>query len=310
MNTDPRAIIDFLLKYGSKKQNSELLKKFAGDIDSLCNRCQQDRIQCSITPLCSRRYLLKLRIKSGAKLEDLPKFCYRQLVNMIARFKEKKRTLYKPRDAYIFLLDFLAIFFPKHYRALFKSLSFRNYEESIDVLENFRKKNKDDFRYLLKEKHLLIEFNDNLYIVFLKELYVCCILRHEPLYDIDLLEDVILFLSTNIPDIVVERTRENSIDVWFRVRNSDQAVLERYFSLKSEDLKEFNRSFEKDIGTLTEISDDVRFGIDESNNFNLKLNFKLKTNLNDQFAGKEPTKTSDIKRVFDIFNYLINKTED
>ncbi len=310
MNTDPRAIIDFLLKYGSKKQNSELLKKFSGEIDSLCKQCQQDRIQCSITPLCSRRYLLKLRIKSGAKLEDLPKFCYRQLVNMIARDKEKKRTLYKPRDSYIYLLDFLAIFFPKHYRALFKSLSFRNYIESIDVLESFRKQNKDKFRYLLKEKHLLIEFHNKLYVVFLKEQYVCCNLKNEPLYDINLLEDVILFLSTEIPGIVVERTKENNIDVWFRVENSNRVDLERYFSIKSEDLKEDDHSFGKDIGVLTDISNDVRFSFDESDDFNLKLNFKLKTNTNNQFAGKESVKVSDVKRVFNIFNHLINKIED
>lgn len=310
MNTDPRSIVDFLLKIATRKQNSELLKKFAKDLDSLCSKCQQDRIQCSITPLCSKRHLLKLRIISGAKLEDLPKFCYRQLVSQIARDKEKKRTLFRPLDSYIFLLDFLAIFFPKHYRALFKNLSFLNYEESIDVLESFQKQNKGKFRYLLKQKHLLIEFQGKLYIIFLKEHYVCCLLRKESIYDSDLLEDLIVFLSYKVPHIIVERTQKNTVLLSVIVTKSEQINLEKYFVSDIEDSSENQILFEEDSKILTRISDEILINFDDSDNLHLKLNLKLRTNQNSEFMGKEPINIADIQAIFDIFNHLLKKKED
>jgi len=301
MNTDPRSIVDFLLKHGFRKQNLELLKKVAEDIDALCTKCQQDRIQCTLSPLCSRRFLLKLRIKSGAKLDDVPTFCYRQLVSLIARDKEKKRTIYKPVDSYIYLLDFLAIFFPKDYRSLFKNLSFRNYEEAIEVLESFKKKMKDDFRYFLTDNYLIIEFYEKIYLSYLKEQYVCCNLRRDEIFDINLLENFILFLSTNYSHIIVERTPEDSILISLRVFKKKQTDLHKYFN---EDIDENRSLFLKDIDMISDISDEIKIYFDESDNIDVKINLILKTNINHEFFGKRQINYENIQNIFEFFNHL------
>lgn len=304
MNTDPRAIIDFLLKHGFKKQNTELLKNIAKDIDTLCTKCQRDRIQCTLSPLCSRRFLLKLRIKSGAKLDDVPKFCYRQLVNLIARDKEKKRTLYRPIDSYIYLLDFFAIFFPKNYRSLFKNLSFRKYEEAIDVLESFKRKMKDDFRYFLTENYLIIEFYEKIYLSYLKEQYVCCNLRRDEISDLNLLENLILFLSTNYSHIIVERTPEDSILISLKVFKKKQTDLHKYFN---EDIDENKSLFLKDIDIISDISNEIKIYFDESDNIDVKLNVKLKANINHEFFGKRQINYENIQNIFEFFNHLYKK---
>jgi len=304
MNTDPHSIIDFLLRNGFKKQNTELLKKIAKDIDALCIRCQRDRIQCTLSPLCSRRFLLKLRIKSGAKLDDVPKFCYRQLVNLIARDKEKKRTLYRPVDSYIYLLDFFAIFFPKNYRSLFKNLSFRKYEEAINVLESFKRKMKDDFRYFLTENYLIIEFYEKIYLSYLKEQYVCCNLRRDEISDINLLENLILFLSTNYSHIIVERTPEDSILISLKVFKKKQTDLHKYFN---EDIDENKSLFLKDIDIISDISNEIKIYFDESDNIDVRLNVKLKTNINHEFFGKRQINYEKIQNIFEFFNHLYKK---
>jgi len=304
MNTDFHSIIDFLLKHGFKKQNTELLKIFAKEIDNLCAKCQRDRIQCTLSPLCSRRFLLKLRIKSGAKLDDVPKFCYRQLVNLIARDKEKKRTLYRPVDSYIYLLDFFAIFFPKNYRSLFKNLSFRKYEEAIDVLESFKRKMKDDFRYFLTENYLIIEFYEKIYLSYLKEQYVCCNLRRDEISDINLLENLILFLSTNYSHIIVERTPEDSILISLKVFKKKQTDLHKYFN---EDIDENKSLFLKDIDIISDISNEIKIYYDKSDNIDVRLNVKLKTNINHEFFGKRQINYENIQNIFEFFNHLYKK---
>lgn len=310
MNTDPHSIIEFLLKYGTKKQNSELLKKITNDIDALCTKCQQDRIQCTLTPLCSRRFLLKLRIKSGMKLEEVPKFCYRQLVSLIARDKEEKRTLYRPIDAYIFLLDFLAIFFPKHYRSLFKNLSFRKFEEAVDVLESFKKKMKQNFTYFLTDNYIIIQFYKKIYIAYLKEQYVCCLVRRDEINDINLLESLILFFSTNYPHIVVERTPDNSILISLKVFKNNQLDLQKYFNSSNDDPNDEIPSFLKDMDNISDISHEIKFYFDESDNIDIKLDVNLKTNINHEFLGKQSINFSNIQGIFEFFNHLYKKNRE
>ena len=58
---------DFLLDSKSKSELLDLLNK---QIYKLCFLdCQVDRILCTLTPLCSRRFLLKLRLLNGLNIE-------------------------------------------------------------------------------------------------------------------------------------------------------------------------------------------------------------------------------------------------
>ena len=51
---------------------SEVLTKMA----TTCKNCQRDRMRCTIQPMCSDRVFLNILIALGARVSDLPSFCY------------------------------------------------------------------------------------------------------------------------------------------------------------------------------------------------------------------------------------------
>jgi hypothetical protein len=114
-----------LVKYISKAivpkeammQLNQLLFK---ELREFCDICEDDRMICVLSPQCPKRILLKVRIQSGAKLEDLPKFCYSQAVNNIKRYLNKNTTLYTPKDELIYNPDFLDAIFPRLQKKILK----------------------------------------------------------------------------------------------------------------------------------------------------------------------------------------------
>ncbi|GAH96548.1 unnamed protein product, partial [marine sediment metagenome] len=75
----------------------ELISLLKTRIDKLCfEECERDRITCTLQPKCSRRFLLKLRIKGGLTIDDLPKFCYSVHKGVVERFFRHKTVIYRP----------------------------------------------------------------------------------------------------------------------------------------------------------------------------------------------------------------------
>ena len=77
MPLDEEHILKYLNYESDAKTKSELIGLLKTRINKLCfEECERDRIACTLQPKCSRRFLLKLMIKGGLTIEDLPKFCY------------------------------------------------------------------------------------------------------------------------------------------------------------------------------------------------------------------------------------------
>ena len=91
-------------------------------IENLCTECQSDRMSCVLSPKCRRRYLIKTRILSGSSIEELPRFCYTQVLSNIQRFINGKTALYTPVDELIYIEDFFKAFFPKVNKKLFVAM--------------------------------------------------------------------------------------------------------------------------------------------------------------------------------------------
>ena len=88
----------------------ELLNLLIKRLNVLCfEECEIDRISCTLSPKCTRRFLLKLRIKAGLATEDLPKFCYSVHKNVVLRDFRNKTVVYRPFDSFLYLVDFLDI---------------------------------------------------------------------------------------------------------------------------------------------------------------------------------------------------------
>ncbi len=105
---------------------NELLFK---ELNEYCGICEDDRMVCVLSPMCPKRILIKVRIQSGANLDDLPKFCYSQAVNNIKRYLNKNTTLYSPQDELIYNEDFIDIMFPR----LQKKIT-QNYNTNLTIV--------------------------------------------------------------------------------------------------------------------------------------------------------------------------------
>ena len=120
----PNHIKNFIVSESETKHKSELIELLLKRVNKLCfDECQIDRISCTITPMCYRRFLLKLRIKNGLPIEDLPQFCYSVHKGVIEREYRNKTVVYRPFDSYLYLVDFLDIFFHGDYRRLNRYIS-------------------------------------------------------------------------------------------------------------------------------------------------------------------------------------------
>lgn len=98
-------------------QLNQLLFK---ELREYCLACEDDRMVCVLSPQCPKRILLKVRIQSGASIDDLPQFCYSQAVNNIRRYLNKNTTLYTPQDELISNKDFIDIMFPRLYKHIIR----------------------------------------------------------------------------------------------------------------------------------------------------------------------------------------------
>jgi len=215
MPLDPNHIINFLGNTINDKFNSELLDLIIKRIHKLCfEECQIDRIQCTLTPLCTRRFLLKLRIKNGLPLEDLPKFCYSVQKNIVLRDFRGKTVVYRPVDAYLYLVDFLDIFFHGDYRKLNKFISFQNWSEALEIFDDRIKNQNENFRYHQKGNFLIIKYDDRLHIVFVDEKYVLCNANRENIVSIELLQAICEFYAKlYFPEIKVKLTKSNYVEI-------------------------------------------------------------------------------------------------
>ena len=50
---------------------AQLNKLLFKELREYCDICEDDRMTCVLSPMCPKRVLLKVRIESGAKIEDI-----------------------------------------------------------------------------------------------------------------------------------------------------------------------------------------------------------------------------------------------
>ena len=153
MPIQPEHITNFLNSDSESKFKSELMDLLVKRINQLCfQECQIDRIACTLTPLCSRRFLLKIRILNGLTIDDLPKFCYSVHKNVILRDFRNKTVIYRPFDTYLYIIDFLDVYFHGDYRKLNKFITKKELKEVFKILDDRINNRDEDFQYFLSDK--------------------------------------------------------------------------------------------------------------------------------------------------------------
>ena len=71
MSLDYSDILKYISKSSKDKNVKELISILIDQIEDICfQKCQVDRVACVLTPRCSRRFLLNMRLKNKIKKKE------------------------------------------------------------------------------------------------------------------------------------------------------------------------------------------------------------------------------------------------
>ncbi len=312
MPLEPNHLANFLGNTVNDKFNSELLDLIIKRINKLCfEECQIDRIQCTLTPLCTRRFLLKLRIKNGLPLEDLPKFCYSVQKNIVLRDFRGKTVVYKPFDAYLYLVDFLDIFFHGDYRKLNKFISFQNWSEALEIFDDRIKNRDENFRYHLKGNYLIFKYDDRLHIIFVDEKYVLCNANRENIASLELLGAICEFYAKlYFPEIKVKLIKSEYIEVTSILPKDVLNTISKTPTVAENPSKKdhyFWNVFYEDLEAMVQFCKEIHLDYDWMGNLLIKLGINLETNNFNEKNNKIQLRYRDLRFLLNFIQRLYNE---
>ncbi len=305
-------LLKFLGNSTSAKFNSELSNLLIKRINRLCfEECQIDRIQCTLMPMCHHRWLISLRLKSGLKPEDLPNFCYSVLKGSVLRDFRRKTVIYKPYDAYIYLIDFLDIFFHGDYRKLNKFISIKSqWDDAIEIFDN-RIQNGQDFQYHVTndQNYIIFKFGDRIHVIFFEEKYALCNAKKENIASLELLHGLCeLYWELHFPEFKVNYIPSKFVeiitlvpyDVLEKIKKEDpvdeESKLDNYFW----------SIFPQDIDALMEFCGEIQMEMNIHGFLEIRLYLNLETN-NFNEKKKLPLRFRDLRLIFNFAYKLYNE---
>ncbi len=209
-------IANFLKDNSNPRHKSELFNLLRDRIETLCEICSKDRIRNVLNPMCHHRFLIALRILNGLGIEDQPEFCYGVHKDIVFRDFRNKTVIYKPNDAYLYLIDFFDDFFHGDYRKLTKFFSKKDFKEANKIFDD-RINNRDEhFQYLLTDdkNFMVFKYEDKIHVAFIKENYALCNATRENITDLELLFGLCkLFARIYFPEIKLKLIPTKCVEI-------------------------------------------------------------------------------------------------
>jgi hypothetical protein len=298
----------FLENESETKFKTELLNLLNIRVNNLCfDECERDRIVCTLTPMCSRRFLLKLRIKNGLKMEDLPQFCYSVHKGVIEREFRNKTVVYRPYDTYLYLIDFLDVFFHGDYRKLNKFFSFENWEEAKKIFDDRINNRNENFKYLLIKDFFIFKFEDKIHVIFLKDKFVLCNANREHISDLDLLFGICkLYAEQFFPEIELNLVPSKNVEISVKVpydvlTKIGEEPMEEHSSKANE---YFWNTFWEDLNSLTQYCDEIHLQMDKSQNLEITLSISLLTNNYSEEEKRIPLRFRDLRLILNFITRI------
>ena len=302
MPLQPEHIAKFIGEDVDLKFKTELLELLRERIDRLCfKECEIDRIQCTLTPLCTQRFLINLRIKNGLTLNDLPKFCYKVHRDVIERYFWHKTVIYKPFDTYLYLIDFFSVYFRGDYRALNKFFSKGDFKGARKIFEDRINNRDENFLYLLTKDHdfMIFNYDEKIHVCFINEKYALCNANREKIPDLKLLFGLsILFAQIYFPEVKLNLIPDECVEITTFIPKDTLSSI-------SNEIPEDDGSkrdtyiwnvFPDDLDVLSQFCKEINIFVDRKQNLAIKLNIDVKAKL----------RYRDLRLVFNILFRLYN----
>ena len=306
----PEHIEHFLDKELDSKFQLELLELLKTRIHKLCfEECQIDRIQCTLTPLCTRRFLLKVRLINGLTIDDQPKFCYSVHKGIVQRDFLNKTVVYKPNDAYLYLVDFLDVFFHGDYRKLNKFLSKKEFKEAIKIFDDRIQNRDENFQYILSndKNFMIFKFDDKIHVLFINDNYALCNATRETITNLELLRSLCeLFARLFFPEVKLKVISNNNLEITTKIPvDVLKGVSKEPPSNESESKRDdyFWNVFPNDLDALSQYCAKIRLS------FNRRDDLAIQIILNPNSLGNKSIPTlryRDLRLIYNIIFRLYN----
>lgn len=310
MPIKPKHIINFLNDGNNVKQNAELFNLFIERINQLCfEQCQVDRIQCTLSPQCRHRFLLGLRIKNGLTIEDLPQFCYGIHKNLIMRDFRRKTIIYKPHDAYLYLVDFLDVYFHGDYRKLNNFISSQNWDEVMKIFKIRIEDQKEKFTYYRTKNYMIFQYNEEIHMINLAQKYAICNAKNESIESIELLKGLFeLFKTVYFPDVEIELTTEGFVEISIRMTSDIISTIKGSLPVDASSKLDsyFWGVFPNDLDALTQFCKEIDLDFDDNNNLIIKLDINLESNNDFDEHQKLQLRYRDLKLIENFIYRIYN----
>ncbi len=302
----PEHIAKFLDEDVETKFKTELLEILRERIDRLCfKECEIDRIQCTLTPLCTRRTLLKIRLLNGLTLEDQPNFCYSVHKNIIFRDFRNKTVIYKPNDAYLYLIDFFDVFFHGDYRKLNKFFSKEDFKEASKIFNDRINNRDEDFRYLLTKDHefMIFKYDDKIHVCFINKKYALCNANRENITNLKLLFGLCkLFSQIYFPEVKLKYIPHDSVKITLIIPKDTLSSISNEIP-KNEDSKRDTyiwNDFPSDLDALSQFCKEINIFIDRKQNLAIKLSISVQAENHKNSISRVMLRYRDLRLVFNI----------
>ncbi|MFX1410061.1 MAG: hypothetical protein ACFFA6_06895 [Promethearchaeota archaeon] len=310
MPLQPEHILNYLENEAEAKYKSDLIDLLMKRIDKLCfEECQIDRIQCTLTPLCARRFLLKLRIKNGLALDDLPKFCYSVHKGVIERDFRNKTVVYRPYDTYLYLIDFLDVFFHGDYRKLNKSISFEKWKDALTIFDDRINNRNENFKYILMNNYMIFKFDDRIHVIYINEKYALVNANRENIISLELLLGlIILYAQIYFPEVSMKLVTSQYVsvstmvphDVLVKIKDNppedDDSKINKYFW----------NVFPEDLDALTQFCEEIHLEIDKNENLEIILNIGIESNNYIEGNKRVPLRFRDLRLILNFITRIYN----
>jgi hypothetical protein len=312
MPLQPDHIDKFLEEEIDSKFKSELLELLRKRIDALCfKECEIDRIQCTLTPLCTRRTLLKLRLLNGLTIEDQPTFCYSVHKNIIFRDFRNKTVIYKPNDAYLYLVDFFDVFFHGDYRKLNKFFSKKDFKAANKIFDDRINNRDEDFQYLItKDQNFMVfKYDDKIHVCFVNENYALCNANRENITNLELLLGLCkLFTIIYFPEVKLKLNHSNCVEIT-TIIPKDALLKISKSPPTEEDSKRDNyiwNVFPEELDALSHFCKEINLYVDRKDNLAIKLHIGVVPEVRINRSSNAMLRYRDLRLIINIIYRLYN----
>ncbi|MFX1398905.1 MAG: hypothetical protein ACFFAS_17885 [Promethearchaeota archaeon] len=310
MPLNPDHIIKYLENISIETNKAELLNLLIKRIDQLCfENCQIDRVACTLTPSCSRRFLLNLRLVSHIK--EIPEFCYGIQKNIVMRDFRNKTVVYTPNDAYLYTSDFFDVFFHGDYRKLTRYVQREQWDRIYKIFDDRILYQNEKFEYIHSNNYLIIKYDERIHVVLLKENYALCNADLEGFESLELLKGLCeLFAKIYFPDVQLKIKNNQHVVIKTLIPQDVLSGITPDLGNQKELTKSddyFWNSFHKDLESLSQLCEKIRLSFDRNNNLNINLFLSLIIN---EELGKSKIRQLRFKDLRWILNFIYRLYND